>query len=59
VGGSLLVAAAHPVQIAPAPVFMAPSDRLQSLQASVAATMNFAQMQTKDACMIGNKFYEL
>ena len=25
----------------------------------VAAIMNFAQMQTKDACMIANKFYEL
>ena len=25
----------------------------------VAAAMNFAQMQTKDACMIANKLYEL
>ena len=25
----------------------------------VAATLNFAQMQTKDACMIANKLYEL
>ena len=29
------------------------------VQCKVAATMNFAQMQTKDACMIANKFYEL